>query len=123
MKNFMKNVDIDQIKDQVTDLKEQLAELRFRKPWTRGDQSSPLLYLAIGAGLALAGVALFRNREKVANFYTNSGASLKEKWETSNLKEELKDKAGKIMGKVKDRNQEATQGAKGQPGQERFYPT
>jgi len=79
MKNFLKNVDIDQIKDQVTDLKDQMAELRFRKPWTRGGESSPLLFIAIGAGLALAGVTLFKNRNEVADFCSNCGASLKEK--------------------------------------------
>ncbi len=123
MKNFMKNVDIDQIKDQMTELKDQVADLRFRKPWTRGEESSPVLFLAIGAGLAFAAITLFKNRTEVANFCSNCGASLKEKWESSNLKEELKDKAGKIMDKVKDRTQDAVQGIKGATNQERFYPT
>jgi hypothetical protein len=98
MRNFLKNVDLNEMKDQITEVKDQLADLHFRKPWSRGSDSSPVLFLAIGAALAALGMALYRNREEVASFCSNCGTDLKSKWESSGMKE----KAEKFMNKGKE---------------------
>jgi hypothetical protein len=116
MKNFLKNVDLDQVKDQISDIKDQMQDLRFRTPWTKGNPTSPFAYMAIGAAMAMLGTALYRNRSEVANFCSNCGAELKSKWESSGMK----DKAERIVGKVKSAgNQEA----KTASNQERYQPT
>lgn len=94
MMNWMKSMDLDQMKDQIADLKDQVQDIRFRKPWTRGDETSPLLLLALGAGLAWAASALYKNREEVAGFCSSCGAKLKQTFESSGLKQKAKQAAG-----------------------------
>jgi hypothetical protein len=122
MKNFMKNVDVEQIKDQVSELKDQVQDLHFRTPWTRGNPTSPFLYMAIGAALGWIGLALYRNRSDVANFCSECGAKLKDTWEESGLKE----KTGRMFSKTKEKAQEArdagNQMADGK-NKEAYYPT
>ena len=126
MKNFFKNVDMDQVTDQISDIKDQLQDLRFRKPWTSGGSAAPIGFMAIGAALTLLGVTLYRNRTEVANFCSQCGAELKDKWESSGMK----DKAEQIIGKVKtgaketaDKMKETTDKMKDQANQERYQPT
>jgi hypothetical protein len=120
MKNFMKNVDMEQIKDQVSDLKDQIQELHFRKPWRRGEETSPVLYMIVGAALAWAGAALYKNRGDVANFCSNCGAKLKDTWQESGLKE----KTERMFSKGKEKAQEAKDGtSRGTKNQEAYYPT
>ena len=115
MRNFLKNVDLDQVKDQIAEIKDQVQDMKFRKPWTRGEETSPITFMAIGAALALAGVTLYKKRDTVARFCSNCGAELKDRWESSGMK----DKAEKIMSKMKN----GTQAPKDQAGQERYQPT
>lgn len=115
MRNFLKNVDMDQVKDQIADIRDQIQEMKFRKPWTTGSDTSPAAFMVIGAAVAMMGVALYRNRSEVAHFCSNCGADLKDKWESSGMK----DKAEKMMGKVKN----GVQDAKGQANQDRYQPT
>ncbi|MDB5102684.1 MAG: hypothetical protein JWP91_373 [Fibrobacteres bacterium] len=119
MKNFFKNVDMDQVTDGISEIKDQLQELKFRKPWTNGSGMSPIGYMAIGAGLTALGVALYRNRTEVANFCSSCGADLKNKWESSGMK----DRAQEIMGKVKNGAKDSADKMKTQANQERFQPT
>jgi hypothetical protein len=115
MKNFFKSVDLDQVKDQISEIRDQVQDMKFRKPWTRGSDTSPAAFMAIGAAVALLGVTLYRNRGEVAHFCSNCGAELKGRWESSGIKE----KAEQIMSKMKNGAQEA----KGQANQERYQPT
>lgn len=103
MMNWMKSVDLDQVRDQIVDIKDQIQDIRFRKPWTRGGETSPLMYMALGAGIAWAIKALYKNREEVASFCSNCGSKLKDSWEQSGLKQ----KAEKAMHKTKAGAQEA----------------
>jgi hypothetical protein len=103
MKNWMKNIDLDQMKDQISDLKDQVQDIRFRKPWTKGDEPSPFLFMALGAALAWAGMAIYRNREEVAHFCSNCGARIKEGWDQSGIRQ----KAERAMGKAKEGAREA----------------
>jgi hypothetical protein len=103
MRNFFKNLDMGDVKDQIADIKEQIQDIRFRKPWTRGDETTPAAFMAIGAALAFLGMALYRNRTEVANFCANCGTGLKGRWESSGMK----DKAEKFMSKVKSGVQDA----------------
>lgn len=113
MKNFLRNVDLDQVKDQISEIKSQMQDLHFRKPWTKGGDSSPVALMAVGAALALVGVALYKNRREVANFCANCGTDFKDKWQGSGLKE----KAGQMMDKVRNGAQEAkSQADRFQPG-------
>jgi hypothetical protein len=73
MKNFMKNMDLGQIQDRVSDLKNQLDDIRFRKPWTTSRSSSSLMLLALGAGLAAVGIVLYKKRAQVAKLCNNCG--------------------------------------------------
>lgn len=109
IKSWMKNVDMDQMRDQVADLREQLQDIRFRKPWTTGNDSSPVLFMALGAALAWAGMAIYRNREEVASFCSNCGAKLMHSWEQSGLKQ----KAEKAMNRSKDGFRETTPAGSG----------
>lgn len=115
MKNWMKSVDLDQMKDQLSDLKDQVQEIRFRKPWTMGGDNAPILYLALGAALAWTASALYKNRDEVANFCTSCGTKLKNTLNKSGLKE----KAGRMMDKAEDRGREAM--ASTGNGQEPLY--
>jgi hypothetical protein len=103
MMNWMKSVDLEQVRDQIVDLKDQVQDIRFRKPWTRGDETSPLVYMAVGAALAWGIRALYKNREEVASFCNNCGSKLKDTWEQSGLKE----KAEKAMNKTRSGAKEA----------------
>lgn len=96
--NWIKSVDLDQIKNQMAEMKDQLQELRFRKPWSKGNDTTPMLYMALGGALAWAGIAIYNNRKQVASFCSNRGAKLKDTWEQSGLKE----KAGRMMNRGKD---------------------
>lgn len=119
MLNFMKNVDLQEVKSQVSDLKDQLQDLHFRKPWTRGGETSPFLYMVIGAAMALGGALLYRNRAEVANFCSNCGADLKSKWESSGIKE----KAEQFMNKgreARDRNEGVEAAASGAGNNARY---
>jgi hypothetical protein len=115
MKNFFKNVDLDQVKDQIAEIKDQVQDLKFRTPWTKGSATSPAAFMAIGAAAALLGVTLYRNRKEVAHFCSNCGAELMGRFESSGIKE----KAEQIMSKMKNGSQDA----KGQANQERYQPT
>ena len=108
MKNFLKNIDINQIKGQIEDIREQMRDIRFRKPWTRGGETSPYLFMLIGAALTWTGLALYRNRTQVAEFCHNCGADLRGKLETGTIKE----KAGRFFGKAKVRTEEAMETAR-----------
>lgn len=114
MRNFLRNVDFDQVKDQITDIKDQLSDIRFRKPWTKGRETSPLIFVAVGAALAVAGITLYKKRKNVAKLCASCGEELKDRWESSGMK----DKAEKIMSKVKN----GVPVPKDQPGQERYQP-
>lgn len=103
MMNFLRNVDLDQVKDQITELKGQMQDMHFRKPWTTGSESSPVALMAVGAALALVGMALYKNRSEVASFCSNCGVDIKDKWQSSGIKE----KAEQMMGKVRNGAQEA----------------
>lgn len=121
MMNWMKNVDLEQVRDQIVDLKDQVQDIRFRKPWTRGAETSPFLYMALGAALAWGVRALYKNREEVASLCSSCGAKLKDTWEQSGLKE----KAEKAMQKAKSGSKEAmaAAGSMSSPanGQEPLY--
>lgn len=119
MRNFMKNVDMEQIKDQVSDLKEQVQELHFRKPWTRGEETSPFFYMLVGAALAWVGATLYKNRGEVASFCSNCGAKLKDTWEESGLKE----KTERMFTRGKEKMQEGKDGVSRGKNQEAYYPT
>jgi hypothetical protein len=121
MRNFMKNVDIGEIKDQVSDLKAQMQDLHFRKPWMRGEETSPFFYMIIGAGLAWIGSALYKNRMEVAGFCSNCGAKLRDTWQESGLKE----KTERMFSKGRDKAQETKDAASRGAGknQEAYYPT
>jgi hypothetical protein len=114
MRNFFKNLDMDDVKDQIADIKEQMQDIRFRKPWTNGSETTPAAFMAIGAAIAFLGMALYRNRTEVANFCSNCGAELKGRWENSGMK----DKTEKFINKVKSGVKEARD-----QGQDRFQPT
>ncbi len=111
MKNYMKTMNLDQIKDQVMDLKSQLKELHFRKPWTRERGTGSARLLMIGAGLALAGFALYKNRQKVARL-----------WKKSGVRDELKEKAERIMERVREQGKDSIDGIRVQTKQERTFP-
>lgn len=126
MKNFVKHVDFDQIKNQVSDLKDQMQDLHFRKPWTRGRDGSPFAFMALGAALAWIGMALYKNRVEVAHFCSNCGAELRNRWQSSDIKgktERIFGKAAWEVGKAKDKAQEAMGGTGTAKNQEAFYPT
>lgn len=91
MRNFFKNVDLCQIQDRVTDLKSQVDDIRFRKPWTNGGSASPLMLLAIGAGVAVAGLALYKKRSEVAKLCNNCGDTIKDKLSGMHLPEFIKE--------------------------------
>lgn len=112
MKNFLRNMDLEQVKDQISDIKDQMQDIRFRKPWTAGSDSSPMAFMAIGAALALLGTALYRNREEVANFCSSCGAEVKDRWQSSGMKE----KAERMMSKMKNGAQDSKSQPNYQPG-------
>lgn len=87
MLNLFKNIDLNGIKEQITDLSDQVQEMRFQKPWTSGRSASPVAYMAAGAALTILGVALFRKRAEVARFCADCGTELKHKWDSLNGKE------------------------------------
>ena len=87
MRNFFKTIDVDGIKDQIGDIRDQLQEIKFQKPWTTGRSMSPVAYMAAGAALTILGVALFRKRAEVVRFCADCGTELKEKWNSLNGKE------------------------------------
>lgn len=115
MKNFFKNVDLENVTDQLAELKDQIQEMKFRKPWSKGSDTSPMAFLAIGAAMAGLGMALYKNRSEVANFCSNCGTELKGKWESFGMK----DKAEQIMGKMKP----GVKDAKNQNAQANYQPT
>lgn len=121
MMNWMKSVDLEQMRDQIVDMKDQIQDIRFRKPWTRGAETSPFLYLALGAALAWAARAIYKNREEVASFCSSCGSKLKDSWEHSGIKQ----KAEKAMhrGKAGAQDAMAAAGAASSPGngQEPLY--
>lgn len=98
MMQWMKSMDLNQMKNQIFDLKDQVQEIRLRKPWTRRGGSRRLIYVALGAGLALAASALFRNRKEVAQFCGQCGDKIKDGLESSGIK----NKAKRAMGTAKD---------------------
>lgn len=113
MMNWMKDMDLDQMKGQIRDLKDQVQDIRFRKPWTNGSDSTPFLYLALGAGLAWAASALYKNRTEVAHFCAQCGAKLKSSWDQSGLK----GKSERMTGKAREGMQESMASANGQEPQ------
>lgn len=122
MKSWMKKLAIkklalSELKDQVSDIKEQMDDIRFRKPWIRkGEETSPLTFMIIGAGLAWAASAIYKNRTDVAAFCVGCGARLKNSWDQSSLRE----KAERAMGKMQEKGQEAMASATNN-GQEPSY--
>ncbi len=66
MMDWMKGLDRERIVSQINELKDEVQDIRFRKPWSRGSDSTSLLYMALGAGLAWGATALFKNRKEVA---------------------------------------------------------
>lgn len=121
MMNWMKKVDLDRMRDQIVDLKGQVQDIRFRKPWTRGNETSPFLYMALGAALAFGIRALYRNRAEVASLCSGCGAKLKDSWEQSSLKEKAERALQKSKSGAKDAM--AAAGAMSSPanGQEPLY--
>jgi len=79
MKNFLKNIDVSQIQDRVSELKNQVEELRLQKPWRTNKSSSPLMLLALGLGLAAVGVTLYKKRSQVAKLCNKCGDEIKDK--------------------------------------------
>lgn len=69
----MKNIDLNQIHARISDLKNQVDGIRFRKPWTNGRSSSPLLALALGVGAAAIGITLYKKRAQVAKLFGQCG--------------------------------------------------
>jgi hypothetical protein len=60
--------------------------------------------MALGAGLAYAALALYRNREQVSAFCSNCGTGLRDTLENSGLRDRvngIKEKAEKVAGKVR----------------------
>lgn len=112
MMNFLKNVDLEQVKDQISEIKDQMQDMRFRKPWTTGSDKSPIAFMAVGAALALLGTALYKNRKEVANFCSGCGSDMKDRWENSGIKE----KAEKMMSKVKNGSHDSKTPPNFQPG-------
>jgi len=100
--NWMKSVDLAQVRDQVMDLKEQVQDIHLRKPWTRGNETSPIVYMALGAGLAWGIKALYKNREEVASLCSSCGSKLKDTWEQSGLKEKAKEAMQRTKSGAKD---------------------
>jgi len=96
MKNFFKNIDLSQIQDRVSDLKSQVEDLRFQKPWTTNRSSSPLVLLVVGAGLAAVGVALYKNRSKVAKLCNQCGDEIKSKFNEINSSDYSRETANHI---------------------------
>ncbi len=78
MKNFMKNIDLCQIQDRVSDLKSQVDDIRFRKPWTKSRSTSPLFLIALGIGAAAVGITLYKKRSQVAKLCSKCGLGFKE---------------------------------------------
>ena len=115
--NWMKSVDLAQVRDQVMDLKEQVQDIHLRKPWTRGNETSPIVYMALGAGLAWGIKALYKNREEVASLCSSCGAKLKDTWEQSGLKEKAKEAMQRTKSGAKDAMASASTGN----GQEPLY--
>ena len=106
MVKFMRAMDLEQVKEQLAEIKDLMQDTRFRKPWTRGHDSSPFLFMVVGAALGLLGMALYRNRQEVAGFCSNCGADIKQRWESSGLKE----KAGRMVSKMKEAKERAQEG-------------
>lgn len=79
MKSFFKNIEMSKIHDRVSDLKNQVEDIRFRKPWTTSRDKSPLLLIAFGAGLAAVGVALYKNRSQVAKLCSQCGDAVRDR--------------------------------------------
>ncbi len=102
MRNFFKNVDLSDVGDQIAELKGQVQDIRFRKPWTSGKSVSPIAWVGLGAIVAGAGYLLFKKRAAVAGLCSNCGASLKDKWEDSGMKDKTEDIIGKVKNGAKD---------------------
>jgi hypothetical protein len=103
MRNIFKNIDMEQVKDQISDIKAQVQDIHFRKPWTKGSPTPGIAFVALGAAAALAGVVLYRNRKQVARFCAQCGSDLMGKLESSGIK----DKAAHMLDKAQaayDRN-------------------
>lgn len=103
MRNIFKNIDLDQVKDQISEIKDQVQDIRFRKPWTTGSPTPRLAFVALGAAAAFAGIILYRNRKEVARLCSQCGSDLMGKLENSGIK----DKAGSVLDKAQsvfDRN-------------------
>lgn len=109
MKNFLKNVDLEIVKDQLSEIKDQMQEMKFRKPWSSGSDTSPIAFLAIGAAMAGLGMALYKNRGEVANFCSNCGTELKDKWESSGMKDKAEQMIGKMKSGVKEAKNQSAQ--------------
>lgn len=118
MKYWMKAMELKLLMSRMAKLKDQFEDIRedirFRKPWTTRSESRPLLYMALGAGIAWLFASLYKNRTEVADFCATCGATLKDSWERSGIK----DKTRRAMEKAKDmRGAMATSGN----GQEPTY--
>ena len=97
MRNIFKNLDMEQITDRVSDIKDQVGGIRYRRPWTTGSgNGARLAFVGLGAALAVTAILAFRNRKQVARFCAQCGTDLMDKIQNTPLKE----RAGKIMDKM-----------------------
>lgn len=91
MISLLKNIDLKQIKNRVADLKSEVDDLRFQKPWSTSRPTSPLILLALGAGVAMVGVALYKKRSKVAQLCNQCGEGIRDKISGMNSSEYSKE--------------------------------
>ncbi len=90
MKNWMKAIELKMLMNQIEKLKDQMEDVRFRKPWTTHSERTPLFYMALGAGIAWLIASLYKNRNEVADFCSTCGATMRDTWERSGIKEKTK---------------------------------
>lgn len=114
MKYWMKALELRLLKAKVERLMEQAEDIRFRKPWTMHSDRKPLFFFALGAGIAWLIGSLYKNRTEVADFCATCGATLRDSWERSGIKE----KTRRAMEKAKE--MKGTMAASGN-GQEPSY--
>jgi hypothetical protein len=87
----MKNIDLNHINNRISDLKNQVDGIRFRKPWTNSRSNSPFMVLALGIGAAAIGYTLYKNRTQFAKLCGKCGIKIKESMNDFNHEETSKE--------------------------------
>ncbi|MEO6096103.1 MAG: hypothetical protein ABIW76_10560 [Fibrobacteria bacterium] len=98
MLNIFKTIDLEEIQDGISELKEQYQELR--SGGSRG--GSALGFVLLGAGVAVAATLIYRNRRKVRELVSEAGAELKDGFSKSGLKGEAEDLLDHAKAEAKD---------------------